>query len=260
MKTKSYKVLRLLNIIGFIAMVTVNALANIIPINGIKTGEVADLYPNLFVPAGITFAIWGLIYFLLFLFIIYQGIGLFSNKIENSNYIGEISYFFLISCILNISWLFAWHYKLIMLSTIIMILLLLSLITIYLRLGIGVKKVETKVKYLVHLPFSIYLAWITIATVANITTLLVSINWNGFGLSPVFWTILVIIVATLITLLILWYKNDIYYAFTVLWAFLGIIIKRNQVGGDYSIYIIINVVICMAIILILLIPRIKKYA
>lgn len=252
MSERNYKILSILNIFSFIAMVSINALANILPINGVKTGQLSNLYPNLFTPAGITFSIWGVIYLLLLIFIIYQA----KNKKEK--FVEEIGAYFIISCILNGSWIFAWHYKLVLLSVVIMLLLLLSLILIYTRLGIGKKQVSKKVKYMVNMPFSIYLGWITVATIANITALLVNLKWNGFGLNPVVWTIVVITVGTLITLVMIWSRRDIFYSITVLWAFLGIIIKRMGVPLGTSTYIIVNVVICMAIILLALVLEFTK--
>ncbi|MFA9396989.1 MAG: tryptophan-rich sensory protein [Clostridiaceae bacterium] len=259
MSKKSYKKLQVLNFIAYVATITVNALANIIPINNITTGEVSAHYPNLFTPAPITFSIWGLIYTLLFIFVIYQMKGLFNKEKEPSELVGKIGYWFIASCIFNMLWIVLWHYKKVGLSVIIMIFLLLSLIKLYLKLQISRKKVSKKDKYFIKMPFSIYLGWISIATIANISAFLVNIDWNGFGLSPLVWTIFVIVIGTILTLLMLWFRNDIYYGFVVLWAFLGIIIERFSQGGNYSKYIIINVIICMLIILVSIIPNLKKY-
>jgi hypothetical protein len=110
-----------------------------------------------------------------------------------------------------------------------MLILLLSLIAIYQRLNIGRSAALKSEKYLVHLPFSIYLGWITIATIANTTALLVNLNWNRFGLSEPFWTIAVIIFGILIALFMLFYRKDIFYSLVVDWALLGILIKRLTV-------------------------------
>ena len=110
-----------------------------------------------------------------------------------------------------------------------MLILLLSLIAIYQRLNIGRSAALKSEKYLVHLPFSVYLGWITIATIANTTALLVNLNWNRFGLSEPFWTIVVIIIGILIALFMLFYRKDIFYSLVVDWALLGILIKRLTV-------------------------------
>ena len=186
---KSITILQILNILGFTGTILINALANILPINGKNTGELSDLYPNLFVPVGLTFSIWGIIYLMLLAFTIFQTKNIFRKDNENSYFIEKINYFFFISCIANTAWIFAWHFQQISLSLIIMFILLISLIIIYKKLEIGITSRSKMEKYLVHLPFSIYLGWISIAAIANISVFLVNIKWNRFGLSEVFWTI-----------------------------------------------------------------------
>jgi hypothetical protein len=110
-----------------------------------------------------------------------------------------------------------------------MLILLLSLIVIYQKLNIGRSAALKSEKYLVHLPFSVYLGWITIATIANTTALLVNLNWNRWGLSEPFWTIVVIIIGLVISLMMLFYRKDIFYSLVVDWALLGILIKRLTV-------------------------------
>ena len=122
-----------------------------------------------------------------------------------------------------------------------MILLLACLIAIYLRLSIGQSNVSNQEKYLVHLPFSVYLGWITVATIANATALLVNLHWNSFGLGEQFWTVCVIIVAIIIALIMIFKRKDIFYGLVVDWALTGILIKRLAVDPTpyYSILITI---------------------
>jgi len=224
-KKQSHIVLSILNIIGFLGVVIVNGLANALPINNKATGELSDQYPNLFVPAGLTFSIWGLTYILLAVFVIYTLVRAIRGSTGGS-FIDRIGILFFLSCIANIGWIFAWHYEIVPLSLIIMLLLFGCLLAIYLRLGIGKKGPTAKQQYMVHFPFSVYLGWITIATIANVTALLVDLNWSRFGLSEQFWTIVVIVVGTAIALGILVRRQDIYYCLVVDWALLGILIKR----------------------------------
>jgi len=215
-----------LNFIGFLAVVLVNALAVILPINNRTTQELSDKYPNLFVPAGITFSIWGIIYILLALFIIYQFVVAFRRSSDERGIFEKIGILFFISCIFNVAWILAWHYEIIWLSLIIMALLLISLISIYVRLGTGKPAVRNSEKILVNIPFSVYLGWITIATIANVTAFLVQINWNKFGISDQLWTVIVIAVGVIITLATVFSRNDIFYCFVVIWALVGILLKR----------------------------------
>jgi hypothetical protein len=232
--------LSILNLLGFLGTVVVNGLANALPINNMTTGELSDLYPNLFVPAGLTFAIWGLIYVLLAIFVIYQLIPSVRRDAQKVYFVQRIGLLFFISCLANIGWIFAWHYEIVPLSLILMLILLGCLIAIYLRLNIGKSEATKTEKYLVHLPFSVYLGWITIATIANVTALLVDINWNTWGLGEEFWAVAVIIVGIAIALSVLVTRKDIYYCLVVDWALAGILMKRLSVTTvpDQSVVVI----------------------
>lgn len=221
------KTLQILNIIGFILVLTLNGLANGLPINGRTTGELSDLYPNLFVPAGFTFSIWGIIYLLLLGFIIYQASGLWKASASIANQaVQTIGIWFFISCLANASWILAWHYLQVELSVLIMLTILTSLIMIYRRLAIGQGAQSSKELFLVHLPFSIYLGWITVATIANITTLLVDLGLSGFWLGETIWTCLMILVATGFGIFFLLKKRDVPYNLVLIWAFYGISAAR----------------------------------
>ncbi len=226
--TKNKSLLQIFNLLAIFATIFVNYLANALPIGGRLTGEISDSYPNLFAPAGITFAIWGVIYLLLILFGIYQARDLFKKEKISMPFLDKISYYFILSSIANITWIFAWHYEQFLLSLFLMILIFFSLLKIYLRLDIG-KSIAPKMERLfVQIPFSVYLGWITVATIANVTTFLVSINWDGLGLSDVIWAMIVIIVALIITLLMIITRKDIAYTLVVIWALLGIYIKSSD--------------------------------
>ena len=209
--------LKYLNVLMLIGMIIINYLANALPLNNKTTGELSDSFPNLFVPAGITFSIWGLIYLLIIIFSIVQ---FFSS---NEEAINQISWLFALTCLLNGLWIFAWHYGKLPLSLLIMAGLLITLILINYR-----------IKYLpfnlIKSTFGIYLGWICIATIANVTALLVSYNWNGFGISEEVWTIIMITTGTLIVSLTLLRLQNPYVGLAVIWAFAGIIIKRQ---ADY---------------------------
>lgn len=223
---------QLINIFVFLLVLVVNSLANALPLGGNTTGELSDLYPNLFVPAGLTFSIWGVIYLALAAFIVFQARDLFSQQKIEMPYLQAIRGYFLLSCLTNAGWIFAWHYRQVLLSLVLMLILLFSLIMTYLNLDIGNKSVDASIRNFVHLPFSLYLGWITVATIANITAVLVYHHWNGWGLSEVFWTALVILVGTVIALLNIIQRGDIAYSAVILWAYLGIIIKRYSVDSS----------------------------
>jgi hypothetical protein len=218
--------LAVINGVAFLATVVVNGLANGLPLNGRGTGEISDLYPNLFVPAGLTFSIWGLIYLLLLGFCTY-GLVHAIRAGERATSVLRIGPFFIVSSLANIGWIFAWHWQRMGLSVALMLILLTALIVLYLRLEIGKQPVDLLQKVFFHLPFSVYLGWITVATIANVTALLVSVEWGGAGLSEAVWTIGVLVVAVAITCVVIVTRRDLGYALVVVWALIGIYLKRS---------------------------------
>lgn len=221
------KLLQVGNIVVVVLTIFVNALAVILPLNGKTTQELSDALPNLFVPAGITFSIWGIIYLLMIVFALYQGSDLFKKDQQEMPFVHTIGYWFILSGIANMAWIFSWQYQYVALSLVFMLILLVSLLVIYEKLKIGRSQVTLREKLGVHLLFSVYLGWITVATIANVTAVLVSAHWNGFGISPEIWMIVVLMVASLITMLMLFLRKDIAYGLVVIWAALGIVIKRT---------------------------------
>jgi len=216
--------LQIANIGAFVATVLVNALANALALNGRTTGEISDLYPTLITPAGYVFSIWGLIYALLLGFTVFQAL----PRNRWKQFLAKISFLFVGSSLANISWLFLWHYGQITLSTIPMFALLAMLIMIYLRLQIGKSNVSLSERLLVHLPFSVYLGWITVASIANVAVALTAIGWSRWGLSDVVWAVLVIAVALAITLAVVSIRRDIVYSLVIVWALVGIAARQSE--------------------------------
>jgi hypothetical protein len=216
------RMIKYVNLALFAGMILMNYLANVLPLNDVTTGELSDSYPNLFVPAGITFSIWGIIYLFLAVFCVIQFTG--SNQLV----ISGITWLFAISCILNALWIVTWHFRQLPLSLLVMVALLVTLIFINMR-------IRELPAGLIKAAFGIYLGWICIATIANVTTLLVNYGWTGFGLREEIWTIIMIAVGALITSLTLFMFSNPFIGFSVIWAFIGIAIKRHN---DYrSIFI-----------------------
>lgn len=225
-QSKKFPALQFGNFIAFLGTITVNALSVILPLNGRTPSEISDSYPTLFTPAGYVFSIWSVIYVLLFLFSVYQAL----PGQRDRSFLKKISIYFLLSCMANITWIFLWHYDYIVLSVVPMFALLGSLIIIYLRLDIGrSQQVSREEKLYVHLPFSVYLGWITVAPIANVAAALVSIGWNGFGMSDINWTIIMIVIATLLTITVILTRRDIGYSLVIIWALGGIIFKQTNI-------------------------------
>lgn len=212
------------NLVGYIIMMTLNGLANGLPLNGKTTGELSDQYPNLFVPAGVTFSIWGVIYLGLLVYVI-RGF----QTIKKGGAVFRSHYWFLVSCIFNAMWIYYWHYERIFSSLIVMICLLISLIAIY--QSFKREDLSGVDFWTVKVPISIYLGWITIATIANVTALLVSVEWSGAGISDVVWTAIMIVVGSGMAAIFLLKERNFAYAMVVIWAFAGILIKRKADGS-----------------------------
>jgi translocator protein len=193
------------NIIAFALTVMVNSLAGSTTlIGGVNTAQISDSNPTLITPAGYVFSIWGIIYVLLGVFVIFQALPSQKQK----EYTKKIGWLFVLSSIINIAWIFLWQYKFLSLSVVLMFLLLATLILIYTRLDISKTSITLREKLAIHLPFSVYLGWITIASIANVSATLVSVNWNGFGIDPEIWATLIVVVALVITLLVLATRKD----------------------------------------------------
>jgi len=262
---KSTVWLKIFVVVTFIAMVTVNALSALLPINGITPGQVSDSYPNLFAPAGITFSIWGLIYLLLAGHALYQA-GLFQGKNAqaDSGLLGKVGVLFSLSSLVNTAWVFSWHYRIIPLSMLLMALLIFCLIAIMHAIHRG--KLSLREKIFIGLPFSVYFGWITVATIANATVLLVSLGWGGFGLPQSLWTVIILVVGAVIGAVTTIRFQNIAYGLVLVWAYAGILIKHTSAPGFANQYtdVIVTVCVCIAVfiasILSVLITRKKKQA
>ena len=221
MKTKDI-VRQSINVIATLVTLTVNGLANSLPINGLTTGDISDNFDVFFVPAGYVFSIWGVIYLGLIAFTLYQAL---PSQRENPR-LRRIGYLYALSGAANSMWIFLWHYQRFPLTMLAMLILLGSLIAIYLRLGIGRTAVSTAERWAVRVPMSIYLGWISVATIANATSLLDTLGWGGWGIAPDIWALLMLIVAAAIAGLVLWTRRDLGYGLVFVWAYIGIAVEH----------------------------------
>lgn len=211
------------NAVAIILVIAVNGLANALPLNGQTTGEISDRFRVYFVPAGYVFSIWGLIYLGLLAFGVYQAL---PAQRDNPR-LRRVGALFVLSCLANVAWLFLWHYERFPLTLVAMVTLLLSLIGIYLRLGIGRTHISAPEKWLVQVPFSIYLGWVTVATIANVTSVLDYLNWNGWGISPEVWTVIMLVAGAGIGSAVGLTRGDVAYMLVIVWAFAGIAVKHT---------------------------------
>jgi hypothetical protein len=226
----------------FLGVIAVNALANILPINGYNTGQISAFYPNAFVPAGFTFSIWGVIYLLLLSYSI--GYTYYTLKQEQYPkafaFIERNNIYFLLTCVFNMSWIVAWHYLQIELSVVIMLLFLSTLIQLFLKSTTMANALTTTQKFILQTPFIVYLGWISVATIANFTALLVAYKWIPLSIAPAYWSAAMILIAILLAVLMLKKFQAIAFALVVAWALWGIynaqgsaapILARITAGG-----------------------------
>jgi len=249
--TTKLTILQVLNIVAVAVSIAVSALANALPINDRTTGELSALYPNLFVPAGLTFSIWGVIYLLLILFALFQARTVASR--EKDPFVERIGGWFFLAGVANASWIFAWHYERVGLSVLIMAVLLLSLLVAYLRLGIGVTPAPPGERFLIRLPISVYLGWVTVATIANVTAYLVAAGWGGFGLTDQVWAVTMVAAALAITLVIIRQRGDIAFSLVVVWALIGILLRRLEVDAEPLYPLLFTLAIALVAILVALV-------
>jgi len=169
----------------------------------------------------------------------YEGSTLFEDERLSVNAKKErvveiIGYRFIVSCVLNIAWIIAWHYHVLLLSVIIMLGLLATLIGIFKKVHAAATYAGRKARWFVYAPFSIYLGWISIATIANITAYLVSIGWNGWNIAGWIWACAMIIVGTILAILMLLRRSNSFYALTVVWALFGIFLNQYSAASPLN--------------------------
>jgi hypothetical protein len=211
------------NLLTVLLALAVNILASTLPLNGQNTGEISDRFQVYFVPAGYVFSVWGLIYIGWIAFTIFQ---LQPSQKDNPR-LRRLGYLFAISNLFNAAWLFCWHYNLFGLSVLVMLGLLGLLIASYLRLDVNRLRVSRMEYWSVDVLFSVYLGWITVATVANITDWLYYIGWDGFGIPAEAWAVIMLVVASLLGLVMALTRRDAGYLSVLVWAFAGIAVKQS---------------------------------
>lgn len=238
----------LLSILAFTAMVAVSGLASALPLNGVNTGQLSDELPNLFVPAGIIFSVWGLIYLLLAGYVAAAARETFRSVSGGPRaWTGRDGALFILNAAANSAWILAWHWRLVGTSLVIMLVILGTLVALerdserklgsggILEKGTGKEPGSIRLRrFLLTVPLRVYLGWICVATIANVTALLVKTRWDGFGLDPRIWTVAVILAGLAVALGFAIWKRQIAAPLVVVWAYAGIVLKRVSTDSDYS--------------------------
>lgn len=206
-----------------VATVAIGAVANALPLNGLTTGVISDSFKTYFVPAGYVFSIWGVIYLGLFAFTYY----VWSSRNEQKKVLDEILPWYYRGAIANSLWIFAWHYQQFAVTGVLIVTLLITLIAIQLILVKYPAKSSIE-KWLVHVPFNIYLGWASVATIANIQNVLWLYGFTGFGIAGPWWAAVLILVAGGLAIVVKQKMNNVAFAFVVIWAVVGIMVKFSD--------------------------------
>ena len=244
---------------AWVTMITVNALANILPIGGYNTGEISAFYPNRFVPAGFTFSIWGVIYILLLAYNITLTIFLLKPGLAEHparEYIKRVTSLYWWSCVLNVLWILCWHYLQAALSLVVMLLMLFTLIRLFVNGRKGIRMFPLWLQTFLIAPFTVYLGWISVATIANVTAYLVKIKWNGGPLEPEIWSAVMITIAIVLALFMLIRHRTAGFALTIAWALWGI---RAAQGPQSELLLRISYAGVIALVVVVIIERIVTY-
>lgn len=240
----TYKLRPIVNVVALIIVVAVNFLAEALPLNGLTSAQIANRYPDLlYFPANYAFSIWSVIYAFLIAFAIYQ---VLPAQRDNPQ-LERIGWLFVASCVFNAAWLISFHYLQFALSMVMMIALLITLIVIYRRLGVGVEPVSRATKWLVHVPFSIYLGWITAATITNAAYVLTDAGWSGFGIGAQTWAIIMLAITAVLAGYIVYTRRDIAYGLVIFWAVTSIAVRHSDIAAVSLTSIIVGVAVALLV-------------
>jgi hypothetical protein len=259
MMMKHRKLLQVLNILTLVAIIAVNALANVLPINGQTTGEVSAQYENLFTPAGYTFSIWSVVYLGLIAFVIYQSRGLFSRETQKKPVAAGLGFAFFINGMANVCWIFAWHYMQFNLTVILMAIILLSLIDINLRIRRWPAEIGRSKAYhwFVKVPFGLYFGWICVAAIANTAVYLIYVGWNGFGLSASIWTIVALMLGGMAGIWILIKLRSLAAVVAIAWGYTGVLVNLSSKHAQMHLQLVALVILLILIIAMVIMLKTK---
>jgi hypothetical protein len=238
----------IINVVALGITLSVNFLATGLPLNGQTPSEIAKRFDSYFIPADFTFSIWGPIYLGLLAFVAYP----FLPQQRGSQAMTGIGGLFAVSCIANAAWILLWHYEYFFVSPLLMLLMLGSVATIYIRLNIGRSQIDTRDWWLLQMPISLYLGWLTVATISNISIVLELSNWDGWGLSEEDWMLVMLAVTTMLAILVARLRRDVVFLLVLIWALTGIAVKHAIVREVFFGSVAASAVIGLLIVLIVL--------
>ncbi|MTJ51661.1 tryptophan-rich sensory protein [Anabaena sp. UHCC 0253] len=229
-------------LVAIVGAFVVNIVSNIFPLNGLSIGAISNtLFQDvLVIPANYAFAVWGLIYLGLFALAIYQ---VLPNQKQDED-LRKVGYLLVIASVFQSIWVYLFLSRLFTLSVVAMLGILVPLMVTYHVLGIGKKRVSRTKKFCLHYPISIYLSWISVATVVNVASALYFYGWNGGGINNQVWTIILLVIATAIAAVIVFRYKDIAYAGVTVWALIAIAVKHSNIDvlRNFAIFLAVMLV------------------
>lgn len=225
--TKPDRLRQLITVFAILSSFVINTLSNLYPLNGKSIGEISNTqFANVLItPANYAFAIWGVIYLGLIGFAVYQ----FLPPTHQHAKLRPISYLLVLACVAQAAWVYLFLLRLFALSLLAMLVILLCLIGIYQQLSQGGDRRSWQDKWLLQTPFSVYLGWISVATVVNVALTLYDAGWNGWGIAPEIWTIIMLGISSALAIGLLLQRQDLAFAAVIVWALVAIAVKRANV-------------------------------
>lgn len=220
------KHLAILNFVSVLAAIFASYYTQAIHLNGNTMQSLSEKYFSLFTPAGYAFSIWGIIYLGLLAFGIYQLYQAFGPK-RDLDFLIKSKYWFFIANIANAIWIFAWFYEFTGLSVAIMLLILFSLLKIVVNTNMERWDAPFKIIAFSWWPICLYSGWIVVATIANISAWLAKFGWIGGFLTEIQWTIVLILIATVINILMIYTRNMREFALVGIWALVAIYVRHS---------------------------------
>ncbi|MBR8831136.1 MAG: hypothetical protein N5P05_003843 [Chroococcopsis gigantea SAG 12.99] len=240
------------NLSAIILAFITNIVSNLVPIGGMNVGQIANKYFNdvLVLPANFAFSIWGLIYIGLI------GFGFYAASKRNKYHprLEKIGYWLALASVAQIFWIILFQYQAFTTSVIAMLVILISLIILYRKLHINLVSTAGREKWFIDYPISLYLGWISVATIVNIASALRAFNWDGWGISNLVWAVTILLVATALGIYFALKRNDRVYPGVLVWAFLAIAIKHIYT----PFFATVTIVLAIVLALFMIVPQFSK--
>lgn len=198
----------------------VNYYANTHPFNGQTMGQVSAKFSTLLTPAGYAFSIWGLIFLSL---VVYAGWQLLPAQ-RRLSLPDAVARPLTLACVATGAWVVLFAYELIVPSVGVMLLILFCLIMTYGRAKRRIFADEAPM--LAGVPFSLFLGWISVASVLNVIIGLRHLGWQTAEGVSVALALGLVVVLVGLGLIISRVFRDMVFPLVLAWALVAIWVVR----------------------------------